>query len=359
MFGEYSLWNVLIFAVLVMGALLLDLFAHKQNKAISMRDAALWSVFWVMLSLAFALYLGITHGSEQGMLFVTGYFLEKSLSVDNLFVFIAVFSSFCIRAEYQHRVLYYGIVGAVIMRMLFIGLGTSVIAIFGKWALTAFGIFVLWTAWKMWQQSHQDLHEMEDYSNHWSVRMTRRLFPVSPQLDGHNFFTRLNGVWCATPLFLCLITIEIADVMFAFDSVPAIFSVFAGLENPLPLGTQTFLVYTSNIFAILGLRSLYFLLAAANRHLIHLEKAVIAILAFIGIKMLIGVVGIIHIPAGVSLIVVLGLLVGGIVASYIFPERAIAAHPCSFSELDAENPSKQTGSSNNDEKQDNASGPKI
>lgn len=319
MLGEYSVWNLLIFALLVIGALLLDLFAHRTDRAISMKDAALWSVFWILLSLGFAVYIGLTHGSAQGMLFVTGYFLEKSLSVDNLFVFIAVFSSFCIKAEYQHRVLYYGIIGAIVMRLVFVGLGSSFIALFGKWALTAFGLFVLWTAWKMWRQSKQEAQEMEDYSDHWSVRLTRRFFPVSPQLHGHDFFVRLDGVLCVTPLFLCLITIEIADVMFAFDSVPAIFSVFAGLEEPLPLGTQTFLVYTSNIFAILGLRSLYFLLAAANRYLIHLEKAVIAILAFIGLKMLIGVTGLVHVPALVSLVIVLFLLTAGIAGSYLFP----------------------------------------
>ena len=321
MLGEYSVWNLLVFAVLVIAALLLDLFAHKTDKPISMKDAALWSVFWILLSLGFAVYIGMTHGNAQGMLFVTGYFLEKSLSVDNLFVFIAVFSSFSIKAEYQHRVLYYGIIGAIVMRLLFVGLGSSFIAIFGKWALTAFGLFVLWTAWKMWQQSKKGTEELEDYSDHWSVRLTRRIFPVSPQLHGHDFFVRLNGALCVTPLFLCLVTIEIADVMFAFDSVPAIFSVFAGLEEPLPLGTQTFLVYTSNIFAILGLRSMYFLLAAANRFLAHLEKAVIAILVFIGLKMLIGVTGAFHIPAEASLIIVLLLLTGGIVGSYIFPDK--------------------------------------
>jgi tellurite resistance protein TerC len=271
------------------------------------------------------LYIGLSHGSSQGMLFVTGYFLEKSLSVDNLFVFIAVFSSFSIRPEFQHRVLYYGIIGAIIMRLLFIGVGTSVIAMFGKWALTVFGLFVLWTAWKMWRQSQEEEQELEDYSNHWAIRMTRRLFSVSPKLDGHNFFTRVNGALAVTPLFLCLITIEIADVMFAFDSVPAIFAVFAGLKEPLPLSTQTFLVYTSNIFAILGLRSLYFLLAAANRFLVHLEKAVIAILVFIGFKMLLGVVELFHIPPVLSLCVVLGLLTAGVVGSYMFPEKKTVA----------------------------------
>ena len=321
MLGEYSVWEVLLFAALVVGALVLDLHAHKQDRPISMRDAALWSVFWIALSLCFAVYVGFEHGRAQGMLFVTGYFLEKSLSVDNLFVFIAIFSSFSIKPELQHRVLYFGIIGAVIMRLLFITLGSSFIALFDEWALTIFGIFVLWTAWKMWQSSRQQVHELEDYSDHWSVRLTRRIIPVSPQLQGHNFFVRLNGTLCATPLFLCLVTIEIADVMFAFDSVPAIFSIFAGLKEPLPLGTQTFLVYTSNIFAILGLRSLYFLLAAANRFLVHLEKAVIAILVFIGLKMLGGVLLSFHMPAEVSLIIVLGLLIAGVAASYLFPAK--------------------------------------
>ena len=321
MLGEYSVMEILLFAALVVGALILDLHAHKQDKPISVRDAALWSVFWILLSLAFAVYVGFVHGRAQGMLFLTGYFLEKSLSVDNLFVFMAVFASFSIRPEFQHRILYFGIIGAVIMRLLFVALGSSFIALFENWALTIFGLFVLWTAWKMWQQSRQHNEELEDYSNHWSVRLTRRFFPVASQLHGHDFFARIDGKLHVTPLFLCLVTIEIADVMFAFDSVPAIFSIFAGLKEPLPLGTQTFLVYTSNIFAILGLRSLYFLLAAASRFLVQLEKAVIAILVFIGLKMLLGVAFDFHIAAEMNLVIVLGLLTAGIVASYFFPAK--------------------------------------
>ena len=323
MLGEYTLSNLLVFTGLVVVALLLDMFAHKADKPISMRDAGLWSIFWILLSLGFAGYISATHGSGQGMLFLTGYFLEKSLSVDNLFVFIAIFSSFSVRDDLQHRVLYYGIIGAVVMRLIFVGIGGSVIAIFGNWALTAFGIFVLWTAWKMWQQSRQEVEEMEDYSNHWSVRLTRRFFPVFPQMQGHSFFIRKEGILMATPLFLCLITVEVGDVMFAFDSVPAIFALFAGIEPPLDINTQTFLVYTSNIFAILGLRSLYFLLAAANRFLSHLEKAVIAILTFIGIKMLAGVFGLMHISPAMNLVIVLGLLVAGIVASVVYPSKKV------------------------------------
>ncbi len=321
MFGDYSLAEGLLFVGLVVAALLIDLFAHKQDKPVSLRDATLWSFFWIALSVAFAGYITYSHGKDQGMLFLTGYFLEKSLSVDNLFVFIAIFSSFAIKPEFQHRVLYYGILGAVVMRMIFVGLGASVIALFGPWALTTFGLFVLWTAWKMWQESRKECEAMEDYSNHWSVRMTRRFLPVYPQLDGHNFFTRQGGILCATPLLLCLVTVEIADVMFAFDSVPAIFSIFAGLKEPLNVSTQTFLVYTSNIFAILGLRSLYFLLAAANRFLHHLEKAVIAILVFIGVKMLLGVFDAFHIPPVMNLVIVLGLLAAGVIGSYIFPQK--------------------------------------
>ncbi len=327
MLGEYTVWNLLVFAGIVVAALILDLYAHKRDQAVSMRDAALWSVFWIVLSLGFACYVYQTHGSTQGVLFITGYFLEKSLSVDNLFVFIAVFASFSIRPELQHRVLYYGIVGAVVMRLIFVGFGGSLIAVFGKWALTVFGIFVLWTAWKMWRRNKEDDQEPEDYSDHWAVQFTRKIFPVSPQLDGHNFFTRKNGTLFVTPLFLCLITVEIADVMFAFDSVPAIFALFAGMKEPLDIHTQTFLVYTSNIFAILGLRSLYFLLAAANRSLAHLEKAVIAVLAFIGIKMLAGVAEVIHIPPVFNLGIVLGLLACGVIASYIFPPKAAADAP--------------------------------
>lgn len=312
MIGEYSGWNIAIFCILVFGALLVDLFAHRGDKPISMRDAGLWSGFWILLSLGFAWYVGETHGPDHSALFLAGYFLEKALSVDNLFVFIAIFSSFGIRDEYQHRVLYYGILGALVMRIIFVALGSSVLVFFGKWALAGFGLFVLWSAWKMWQQSGNACQlDTQDYSNHWSVRFTRRLFPVHPKLEGHNFFLRIKGVLHCTPLFLCLVAVEIADVMFAFDSVPAVIAVTR----------EPFLVYTSNIFAILGLRSLYFLLAAANRFLCHLEKSVIAVLVFIGLKMLLDVVDIVHISPMMSLSVVLGLLVFGVVGSWMFPEK--------------------------------------
>ncbi|MDR2162089.1 MAG: TerC/Alx family metal homeostasis membrane protein [Desulfovibrio sp.] len=317
--GAFTPANIAVFVVLVAAALFLDLAAHRQDRPIAMRDAALWSLFWVLLSLGFAAYIGLSHGRSQGMLFVAGYFLEKSLSVDNLFVFIAIFVSFSIQAELQHRVLYYGILGAIVMRLIFVGLGGSLIALLGKGFLALCGVFVLWTAWKMWRQSREEAREQKDYSNHWAVRLTRRFFPVCPQLAGHAFLVRRDGVLMATPLLLCLVVIEFADVLFAFDSVPAIFALFTGLEDSLDIPTQTFLVYTSNIFAILGLRSLYFLLAAANRFLRHLEKSVIAILVFIGLKMLAGVAEVVHVPAEVNLFIVLGLLSVGVFASLARP----------------------------------------
>ncbi|MDL2314011.1 TerC family protein [Desulfovibrio sp. OttesenSCG-928-C14] len=309
--GDYSLFSVILFCVVVVVFLIIDLHAHKGDEVISAKNAGIWTLVWILLSLAFGGYVWASHGMGDFSLFMAGYLLEKSLSVDNLFVMMAIFTAFSVRDEFQHRVLYYGIIGALVLRLLFVALGTSLITLFGPYALTAFGLFVLWSAWKMWTAMNKEHEEIEDYTNHWSVRMTRKIMPVYPQLDGHKFFTRKTGKLAATPLFLCLIAIEFADVMFAFDSVPAIIAI---TEKP-------FLVYTSNIFAILGLRSMYFFLAAAKRYLIHLEKAVIGILVYIGLKMLAGVAFGFHMPALVSLAIVLGLLALGVVASLIWPEK--------------------------------------
>lgn len=317
MLGEHSLWEILIFFVLVFFFLWLDLHAHKKDEPVSVRRAALWSGIWVSLAMAFMGYIWYNFGSEPAQLFLAGYLLEESLSVDNLFVIMAIFGAFSIKDELQHRVLYFGILGALIMRMVFVAAGTSLVKLFGPYALAAFGIFVLWTAWKMWQHLHAEKKEVEDYSHHWSVRWTQRIIPVHPRLEGHNFFVKVEEggkmIWKATPLFLCLVVVELSDVMFAFDSVPAIIAI---TQDP-------FLVYTSNIFAILGLRSMYFLLAAAKRYLRHLEKSVVAILAYVGVKMLLAVAGVAHIPPMYSLAVVMGLLALGILASFL-PEKEAA-----------------------------------
>ena len=316
MLGAHSLLEIVLFVAAVAVCLWADLHAHRADKPVTARNAAVWTGVWVSLALAFAGYIGFTFGADQAQLFLAGYLLEQSLSVDNLFVIMAIFGSFSIRDEMQPRVLYYGILGALIMRLVFVAAGSSLVALFGPYALAGFGLFVLWTAWKMWQSMRSPKEETSaDYGNHWAVRFARRVIPVHPHLNGHDFFVRVaeNGGTAlkATPLFLCLVVVELSDIMFAFDSVPAIIAI---THDP-------FLVYTSNIFAILGLRSMYFLLAAAKRYLRHLEKAVVAILAYIGVKMLLDVAGIAHISPLISLMVVAGLLALGIAASFL-PGRA-------------------------------------
>ncbi|MEG1610154.1 MAG: TerC family protein [Bilophila sp.] len=314
MLGEHSLIEVVIFFVLIAGCLWCDLHAHKSDEPVSARNAAIWTTIWVSLALGFAGYIGYNFGADKAQLFLAGYLLEESLSVDNLFVMMAIFGSFSIKDEMQHRVLYYGILGALVMRLIFVAAGSSLVAIFGPYALAGFGIFVLWTAWKMWQSMHTEKKEVIDYSHHWSVRYTKKFIPIHNQLNGHDFFVKVpeNGktIWKATPLFMCLIVVELSDVMFAFDSVPAIIAI---THDP-------FLVYTSNIFAILGLRSMYFLLTAAKRYLRHLEKAVVVILAYIGVKMMLDVTGVIHVSPMVSLAVVMSLLSLGILAS-LLPDK--------------------------------------
>ena len=315
MLGHYSWWHLALFLAGIAVCLFVDLHAHRRDEPISVKNALLWSIIWILLSLLFAVYIAVTHGMEDASLYLAGYLLEKSLSVDNLFVIMAIFSSFAVRDEFQHRVLYYGILGALVLRMVFVAAGSSLIVLFGPYALAGFGLFVLWSAWKMWQQMGRDKEQIEDYTHHWAVVWTQRFFPVHNKLDGHNFFVKApDGARLArkaTPLFLCLVVVEISDVMFAFDSVPAV----------IAITQEPFLVYTSNIFAILGLRSLYFLLAAAKRYLSRLEAAVILILVYIGLKMLLGVAGIIHISPMFSLAVVGLLLAGSVPASLIWPKK--------------------------------------
>ncbi len=319
----YSVGSIIIFSLIVLLCLVIDLMAHKQDKDVSIKSAVAWTIFWVFVSLLFAVYIYYTHGIEDANAYLSGYVLEKTLSVDNLFVLMAIFASFGIPNKYQHRVLYYGILGALVLRLVFVGLGSAFLSYFGDTALTIFGIFIIWTAIKMMQAAglgaliyswfkRQSLPEKRreeetDFTKHWSIRFFKHLFPVTSQLNGHDFFIGR----AATPLFLCLLTVEFADIMFAFDSVPAVLAI---TEKP-------FLVYTSNIFAILGMRSMYFCLAAAKQSLVHLEKAVIGILVYIGVKMLIDVLFDMHISSTTSLYVVLGFLSVGIIASLIFPGK--------------------------------------
>jgi len=311
MFAHYSIYSMAFFLAVIVVCLLVDLRAHKEDEEITAKSAGKWVAFWVSLAVLFGLYIWYTHGFEDFSLFMAGYLLEESLSVDNLFVIMALFSSFGVVGKYQHRVLFYGILGAIIMRLTFILLGTSVIQYFGNYALGAFGFFIIWTAWKMWTSMQKGDQKIEDYSDHWSVRLTKRFVAVYPRIESHDFFVKHEGKWAATPLFLCLVVVEIVDVMFAFDSVPAV----------IAITQEPFLVFTSNIFAVLGMRSMYFFLAAAKKFLVHLEKAVICILVFIGLKMLIQVAFGSHLSPFLSLFVVLTLLAAGVLTSFIWPGK--------------------------------------
>ena len=325
----FPLEAIAIFFVVISVSIYLDIFAHRKATEISVADAARWSIFWVTLALLFYGYLWGRFSKEAADLYLAGYALEKSLSIDNLMVFMAIFASFGIKGALQHRILYWGIIGALVLRAIFVAIGTGLF-LASPYVGFLFAAFVIWSAFKM-LQSRKDDEEIEDYSGHWSVRLTGKLMPIHTRLHLDRFFIKHDemlardmgsavtrtGALYATPAFLCLMAIETSDIAFAFDSVPAVIAV---THEPL-------LVYAAMIFAILGLRSLYFVLAALTRYLVHLEKAVIALLFFIGVKMAIQAwnhafsdTGI-HISAGTSLAIVLGTLAAGILASFIFPGK--------------------------------------
>jgi tellurite resistance protein TerC len=330
----FPLEVIVIFFTVIAVSVYIDLRAHRTATEIGLKDAGLWSVFWISLALAFYAYLWFRFDKSWADLYLTGYVLEKTLSVDNLMVFIAIFASFGIKGALQHRILYWGILGALVFRALFVVAGTGLF-LASPWIGFLFAAVVAWSAWKM-MSAREESDEIEDYTDHWSVRMAKRVLPVFPRLHAERFFItkavardlqeadpkiQIHGArtaaFLATPAFLCLLAIETSDIMFAFDSVPAVIAV---TQQPL-------LVYAAMIFAILGLRSLYFVLAALTRYLVHLEKAVIVLLYFIAAKLAlqswnhaIGDTGF-HISSGVSLGIVLGTLAIGVIASLIFPER--------------------------------------
>lgn len=322
-----------VFVSLAIGAMLLDMVTHRGDKPVSLAKASLWSIFWIAISLGFAGFLYVQHGAQVASLFVTGYALEKVLSVDNLFVFMAIFSWFKIPDGLRHRVLYWGIIGAIVFRGIFVAIGTGLLA-FGPWVEVVFAVIVAWTAIMMLRSGGDDDGE-EDYSQHMAYRFAQKLFPVWPKLHGNQFFVSrkaleselhkpenkgmsltAKGAIFATPLFLCLVVAEVSDVLFAFDSVPAVIAVS---REPL-------IVYSAMLFAILGLRTMYFVLEALKRYLVHLEKAVIALLFFIAVKLGLNATDhLFHhgysIDANTSLIIVMVVLLIGIIASVIFPQK--------------------------------------
>jgi len=298
-----NLWFWVGFNAFVLGMLALDLGVfHKKAHVVSPKEAGIWTGVWVSLALLFAAGLWAFAGGHAALTFLTGYVIEEALSVDNIFVIVLIFAYFGIPLKYQHRVLFWGIIGALAMRGTFIGLGTLLISRF-EWILYIFGALLVFTGAKMAFGGEESFDAEESRV----ARFARRVLPLTKQVHGAHFFVREEGKLRATPLLLVLVLVEATDLMFAVDSIPAIFSI---TRDP-------FLVYTSNIFAVLGLRSLYFLLAHVVQKFHLLRFGLAAILVFIGLKML-GERWV-HVPIGVSLAVVAGVLALSVALSLAFP----------------------------------------
>ncbi|MBP1657029.1 MAG: Integral rane protein TerC [Bacteroidetes bacterium] len=300
-----------LFGLLVIALLALDLgVAHRRAHKIKIREALIWTVVWISLALLFNVGIYLWHGSEQALSFLTAYVIEKSLSVDNLFVFVLIFAYFGVEAKYQHKVLFYGIVGALVMRAIFIGVGVTLIHMF-HWVIYVFGAFLIVTGFRMGLQKDREVHPQKNPV----VKLFRRLMPVTQDYVDGKFLVKRDGRTLATPLMVVLLVIETTDIVFAVDSIPAV----------LAVSTDPFIVYTSNIFAILGLRALYFALAGAMSLFHKLHVGLAFILVFIGVKMVLA--DVVKIPIGIALGVVGGILVVSIAASLIFPAPDSSTKP--------------------------------
>ncbi len=303
-----TLWLWIGFNVFVLAMLALDLGVfHRKAHVITFREAVAWTIAWVTLAMLFN--FGIWHfmGPQKALEFTTGYIIEYSLSVDNIFVFAMLFSYFAVPATYQHRVLFWGILGALVMRAIMIVAGTVLITKF-SWIIYLFGAFLILTGLKMIFKKEEEMHPERNPV----VRWFKKLMPVTSDYRGDKFFVRENGLRYATPLFVVLLLVEVSDVIFAVDSIPAIFAV---TKDP-------FIVYTSNVFAILGLRSLYFALAGVLDKFHYLKIGLGAVLSFVGVKMLLG-----HTPwkidTLVSLAVIVGVLAVSVIVSLLRPRNVV------------------------------------
>jgi tellurite resistance protein TerC len=297
---EITIWFWLAFNAFILLMLALDLGVfHRRAHEVTFREAATWSVVWVALALAFNLGLYLAWGAEPALQFLTGYVIEKSLSVDNIFVFVMLFTYFAVPAQYQHRVLFWGILGALLMRGAFIAAGAYMLQEF-HWVIYLFGAILILTGIKMARRV-----EAFDPSTNPLLRLAQRVLPLTPRYHGQRFWVREGGRLVATPLFLVLLLVEASDVVFAIDSIPAIFAV---TQEP-------FLVYTANVFAILGLRSMYFLLAGVVHRFVYLKYGLAAVLVFVGAKMML--VDVYKVPVAASLAVIGTLIAASIAASLL------------------------------------------
>ena len=299
------MWAWILFYALVIVMLYADLklFGRKGQHEVSIKEAIQMTFVWIGVSLIFCAGIYFYENENKAMEFLAGYLIEKSLSMDNLFVFLMLFSFFGVQRKYQHEVLFWGIFGALILRSIFIFAGAAMVQRF-EWVLGLFGVFLIYTGFKMF--SHKD-NESVDPSKNIFVKLFKKFFPVTDQMHEDKFFIIEGGKRLATPLFIALLVIETTDVAFAVDSIPAVFSV----------SRDPFIVLTSNIFAILGLRALYFALAAIAQYFTYLKYGLGIILSFVGVKMLLDVFGICEVPTWMSLLIIFGVLVLSMAASFI------------------------------------------
>jgi tellurite resistance protein TerC len=306
--NKILLWVGFNLFVLVMLALDLGVF-HRKAHEVKFSEAITWSAIWIMLALIFNAGIWYYFGEVKAIEFLTGYIVEKSLSVDNIFVFVLIFSSFQVPAIYQHRVLFWGVIGALIMRIIFILAGITLITKF-HWIIYVFGIFLILTGIKI----ARDKGTKVNIANSPFLKLMRKFIPVTPDYFKSKFIIKLDNKWHATPLLLVLVLVETTDLIFAVDSIPAI----------LAITSDPFIVYTSNVFAILGLRSLYFALAGSLKYFTYLHYGLALILVFVGIKMLIS--DFYKLNPFVSLGIIGLILAGSIAASFIWPVKANNDH---------------------------------
>ena len=297
--GSPMLWAGFIVFVLAMLAIDLGVF-HKKAHEVSLKEAAAWSAVWVALAITFNIGVYVWFGPVRALEFTTGYLIEKALAVDNIFVFVVIFTAFAIPAVYQHRVLFWGVLGALIMRAAFILAGGAFLQRF-HWAIYVFGAILAVTGVKLLLQRNQEIHPERNPI----VKVFQKLFPVTHELEGDRFTVLRGGRRYVTPLLLALVAVEVTDLIFAVDSIPAIFAITS----------DPFIVFTSNIFAILGLRSLYFLLAGVITRFVYLKVGLAMVLIFVGAKMLL--MDIYKVPIAASLAIIAGILGLSVVASML------------------------------------------
>ena len=299
--NSVTLW--VLFNAGVLALLYIDLKVfHRHPHEVRLKEALIWSGVWIALASLFNLGIYIARGATPALEFLTGYLIEKSLSVDNIFVFILIFSYFKVPAIYQHKVLFWGILGALLMRAAFIVAGVALLQRF-HWIIYVFGAFLIFTGIKLALEKNKEIHPEKNPV----LRLFKRFMPISDHSEKGSFFFRKDGRWFATPLFIVLLVVETTDLVFAVDSIPAI----------LAITKDPFIVYTSNVFAILGLRALYFALSGVMQLFHHLHYGLAAILVFVGAKMLIA--DFYTVPVGLSLGAVAGILGMSILASFLFP----------------------------------------